>query len=335
MAYSASKGLIIKGITTVIPQSQEDNLLLDDLNKSQREALVRHTGIRYRYRLSQKNASIKYAFQFAIERLIEKAKWDKNSIDLLIVVSQTTLGQIPSLACQLHGELKLNSQLIAYDINSGCSGYVYGLHTISQLLQNFDKKNPRAIFCCGDFSSQLTDDNDMAVRPIFSDAVSATAIELDKSNLQSSYFNLETFGEGQKAIYTEAIGDKYRMRLNGIDVYNYALTYVPNNIQKLIKNHSINLDDIDYYIFHQANKVINNSIAKKLNLSSEKVPSTLYDFGNTSSASIPITLNQSLLKQEKQKFNIILSGFGVGFSVASAFIHLDSTSLSEPYFIDL
>jgi 3-oxoacyl-[acyl-carrier-protein] synthase-3 len=217
---------------------------------------------------------------------------------------------------------------MCYDINSGCSGYVYGLQTIASILATVNKDSSRALLCCGDVSTHLLSESDTSTQPIFSDAISVTAVEFhSKDDNISAYFNLETIGKGQKAIYSEIDNqNKKIMRLNGIDVFAYSVKYVPPNIQALIETAKISKESINAYVFHQANKIINDAIVRKLALNSELVPQTLGIYGNTASASIPITLCTSL---EKIQNWVVLSGFGVGFSVASAAIKLPKSLKSK------
>lgn len=320
MALCKTKGLEIRGITTVLPHHTEDNSVTDLIPETEREAIINHTGIRYK-RISAKGKDVKGLFASGINGLLNGLGWSKESIDILICVTQTPQLSIPSVSNQLHGDLDFPQHMLCYDINSGCSGYIYGLHTISALLNTIQKKNARALFCCGDVSSQLTDENDKATRPIFSDAVSVTAIEVD-DNGHEAYYNLETAGKGQKAIYSEKQESLDPvMRLNGIDVFNYSMKMVPGNIEQLLDFAGKEISFPDLFVFHQANKLINESIRKKIKAEAEKTPSTLYDYGNTASASIPLTLGLN-----KEKINsgwVLLSGFGVGFSVASVLLHID------------
>jgi 3-oxoacyl-[acyl-carrier-protein] synthase-3 len=318
MAITKHHGIKIQGIVNVIPEQLEDNLHLTLLEESDRQKLIDYTGIRYR-RISR--LPVKSLFARGIEELLKLTEWRQEDIDILICVTQTHETSIPSIACQLHGELNFTQQTMCYDINSGCSGYVYGLQTIASILATVNKEGARALFCCGDVSTHLLSESDTSTQPIFSDAISVTAVEYEsKNNDITAYFNLETIGKGQTAIYSEINNENKKiMRLNGIDVFAYSVKYVPQNIQALIETAKISNESINAYIFHQANKLINDAIVRKLNLNSELVPQTLSIYGNTASASIPITLCTNL---EKIHNWVILSGFGVGFSVASAAIKL-------------
>lgn len=318
MALSSVNGFSISGIVTVMPSNTEDNSLLTLVNTEEREHLIKHTGIRYR-RIVQPNAEIKQFFCSGISQLLANLSWQIEDIDVLICVTQSPQIDIPALACQIHGDLGLSESTLSFDINLGCSGYTYGMQATASILASLQKKNPKAILCCGDFSSALIDKTDKATVPIFSDAVSVTGIELNETKGRS-FFNLETAGAGQKAIYAT----KNTMKLNGIDVFNYSLKLVPQHVQALLSFSATPIEKIDGFIFHQANKLINDAIGKRLGIAENKRPSTLFQYGNTASASIPLTLG--VFSQTNPCQHVLLCGFGVGFSVGS-FI----TSISQNF----
>lgn len=331
MALSRHTGTEIVGIVTVLPKETEDNLELDLLTPEERQALVNHTGIRFR-RVAPKETTIRDLFERAIERLLEKTGWEKESIYVLICVTQSPEMIIPSVSCRLHGDLDFPNHTMCFDINSGCSGFVYGLNTVSGLLSGITDRNSRAILCCGDLSTHLISQSDKSVRPIFSDGVSAIAIERNHQNTEiSGYFNLGTAGKGQQAIeIKENESGERKMQLNGIDVFGYSVKLVPQNIQDLVNFSQHSIDFPDLFVFHQANKLINESIRKKLSVPEEKVPYSLTDYGNTASASIPLTLGTVWKTHRATSGWILVSGFGVGFSVASALIRFNPEFCEEP-----
>lgn len=319
MAFTTHSGIHIKAIVNVIPANQTDNLELAIIDADQRPKLVDYTGIRYK-RIS--NEPVKNLFKKGIEEALLATNWSINDIDVLICVTQTAELSIPSISCILHGHFNFDCNTLCYDINSGCSGYVYGLQTVASILATISKPNPKALLCCGDVSSHLLAQNDTSTQPIFSDAISVTAIEKNENNTPM-YFNLETYGKGQKAIFSELDETgKEVMRLNGIDVFAYSVKHVPQNIKSLLAKWP-NLHP-SLFVFHQANKLINDAITKNLNLQKHQVPSSLHKYGNTASASIPITIATCNFDVETW---ILLSGFGVGFSVASAILKLKPSTI--------
>ncbi|MCO5261133.1 MAG: ketoacyl-ACP synthase III [Crocinitomicaceae bacterium] len=327
MAFSKHHGSEIVGMVTVLPATVEDNLSLELLSKEEREALVNHTGIRFR-RIASQDTTIRDLFETAISRLLKKLDWDLDQIDVLICVTQTPTMVIPSVANRLHGDLKLSSNTMCFDMISGCSGFVYGLNSVYSILSGLGN-TARAILCCGDISTQLIDKNDKSVRPIFSDAATAIAVEYNKDNKSLiSYFNLQSEGSGQHAIEIPS-GNCQTMQLNGIDVFGYSVKLVPQNIQQLLDFSSHSIVYPDLFAFHQANKLINESIKRKLEIPDEKVPYSISEFGNTASASIPLTLSLVWDDCKKHSNQIVVAGFGVGFSVASALLPF------QPKFCDI
>ncbi len=332
MALIKTFGSTIKGMVSVVPKTTEDNMNLPNISTEDKESLIKHTGIRFKKITTKSNVDVKDYFEKGIEEILSKLNWEKSSIDILICVTQTTTTSIPSVSCRLHGDMKFDEQTMCFDINSGCSGFVYGLQNIQSIMHGIDKQNVRAILCCGDLSSQLIEENDNTTRPIFSDGVSIIGIESIESKSEiTGYFNLETAGQGQGAIYTaKGANQKDYMRLNGIDIYNYSVKYVPKNISDLLKFSAKDLSFPDFFVFHQANKLINESIRKKLGIAEARVPSSLYEFGNTASASIPITLNTFWENHQKNSGWILISGFGVGFSMASGLIKFEPEICLQP-----
>lgn len=321
MALALTKGAGVVGIVSVVPSFVEDNAVLELVPAAERDALVSLTGIRYR-RIAPPDLKIGDLFRQAVDRLMDRLEWDKDSVDVLVCVTQSPDRPLPSVSCRLHGEMGWGTHTLCFDINSGCSGFVYGLYTVYSLLAGMGKKNARAVLCCGDLSSRFTDPTDRAVRPVFSDAASAVGIETggDASEI-SGYFNLETDGSGRDAIRAgNALDADPFMRMSGIDIFNYSLRHVPRNVNDLLAFAGKGHDVPDLAVFHQANKLINESIRKKLGFAPEKVPYSLYEYGNTASATIPLTLGTAWTPASAVSGWILVSGFGVGFSMASALI---------------
>lgn len=331
MALCKFVGPEIRGVVNVVPHHTEDNLELELLAPEERHALVAHTGIRFR-KIAPRHHSVQHYFEKAVETLLHKTSWNASEIDVFICVTQSPEMVIPAVSCRIHGNLNMGKQTLCFDINSGCSGFVYGLNTVYALLSGLGKKNGKAILCCGDLSTHLIEPNDKSVRPIFSDGVAAVAIEnrVDEAS-NASFFNLETDGSGQHAIEMQTtFKNENFMRLNGIDVFNYSVRSVPQNITDLFQFAGNSPETVDLFVFHQANKLINESIRKKLNVPAEKVPYSLYDYGNTASASIPMTIATDWKRDSMNSGWLLLSGFGVGFSIGSALVHFNPLSCDGP-----
>ena len=244
----------------------------------------------------------------AAEELLHELGWERDTIDIIIFVTQTPDYITPATAIIIQNQLGLSKDCLAFDINLGCSGYVYGLSTAAGLLRNFPQG--RALVLVGDVSSACVSAEDKSAAPIFSDAGSATALE-KKEGASPLWFNLQSDGQGFEAIIipgggyrnpitAEALAVKTisegisrnetHLILNGIDVFNFSIKEVPKNVNALLEALKKSQEEVDYFIFHQANMMINETIRKKLKLEKWQVPYSLEKFGNTSSATIPVTM---------------------------------------------
>ncbi|MCB9226062.1 MAG: ketoacyl-ACP synthase III [Chitinophagales bacterium] len=338
MAIFSINNISIKGIVASLPKTKVSNQNYPYHTQKEKEQFVKTTGIKYR-RVADNNTTALTLCKASAEELLNKTKTDRAAINLLVFVTQTPDYTIPCSATILQNQLDLPQTCLAFDINLGCSGYVYGLSVVASLLQN---TKGTALLLVGDTSTKIINEKDKATAPLFSDAGSATLLSYD-GNAKPMYFNLQTDGKGYDAIIRKDGGvaspftkksllfDENKghspidMTLDGIKVFNFSRREVVPNINNLISSFNINKETIEYYFFHQANKLMNDSLIKKLNIEPSKAPSTLENYGNTSSASIPVTIVATLSNKPQQNYNIILSGFGVGLSWGSAYINLQNT----------
>ncbi|NBR13393.1 MAG: hypothetical protein EBQ94_11430 [Flavobacteriales bacterium] len=319
MAINELKHCVINGIVNVIAPNDENNFDLPHLNA---EEFKSKTGIETRKVDVSENNPIKTYFRQGVLELSRNLNWNLSEIDVFICITQTPDTLFPSISSRLHGELEMNSSAICFDVNLGCSGYVFGLHIIMSLLSGFQKNGAKAILCTGDISTRLISKDDVSLRPLFSDAISVTAISYNKDNSSKSYFNLESFGSGSHAISSEYENGVYFMKMNGLDVFNYSYQFVPKNIKKLLSKFNLELDNIDFSVFHQANKMINEAIRRSLKLEEEKVLYSIEKYGNTAIASIPVTIVEHKEQLKSNDNQLLLAGFGVGFSVGTCLLNL-------------
>lgn len=314
MAFIRTKNVRIAGISATIPCNQESNRDLQDLSQESIDLLIQTTGINSR-RIAPKSLSTSDMCFAAAEKIIEELKWDRSEIEILILVTQTPDQPIPGSSMLLQERLGLSKSCMAMDLNQGCAGYVYGLSTIMSLMSG--SKLGKGLLLVGDTITHLLDDSDQSTVPIFSDAGTATALEFNP-NAEEAVFNLQTDGKGFEAIQQKR-GEA--MKMNGHEVFHFGLKEVVPNVKATLENDGKTIDDIDHFIFHQANLLLNESIRKKLKIPTEKVPYTLNEFGNTSCATIPLTIVKSLGKElRSNKKNCLLSGFGVGLSWGSGIV---------------
>lgn len=284
----------------------------------------------------------------ASEKLFTDFNIDRNQIDVLIFVSQTPDYRMPATSVVLQGRLKLSKSTAAFDINLGCSGFVYALSIAYSFAQ---QKNIRKVLLLdGETRSKVYHEKDRQTGFIFGDAGIAAIIEKNKI-FGDSIFSLNSDGTLFDLIKIDAGGyrqptsvdslkekvvDKYgnirtdeHGHMKGGDVFNFVLREIPKNINYTIDHSKLKIEDFDYYIFHQANKFMNDYIVKKLKLKKDKVPSTISKYGNTSSVSIPITIVDQLRNKLRGEKKIFLCGFGVGMSWATAIINTNDLKISQ------
>jgi 3-oxoacyl-[acyl-carrier-protein] synthase III len=336
MSQCTLRNVRFAGMATCVPKRVYHNI--DDAPpkiRSERERLARNIGIYTRRLCPEWQTFSDLAFD-ATERLLAELSWSKSEIDALIVVTQSPDYLIPSTAIILQDRLGLPQSVIAFDVNLGCSGYPFGLHLVGSMIAAGAIK--KGLVLIGDRSGTEKD-------PLFSDAGTATALEFD-ANAPPMHFDLNSDGSGYQAIMLPVgggrrpieIGDLISQRdesgfirrgtdliLDGTAVLSFSTQRVPPAVEKLLGDVKIGKDEIDFFVFHQANRMINETIRKKLGLPPEKVPSTLHELGNTSGASLPVTMTlrmREALATGKKK--VLLSGFGIGLSWGTCILDIEN-----------
>lgn len=336
MPKSTLKNVRFAGMTTCVPKGIVSNLVdCRPQIRPERERLVRNIGIEFRRKAQDWQCFSDLAFD-AAEKLIETLGWKKEEIDALIVVTQSPDYLIPGTAIILQDRLGLQHSTVAFDVNLGCSGYPFGINLLGSMISAGGVK--KGLLLVGDRAASMDD-------PIFSDAGTATALEFDES-APPMYFDLNSDGSGHKAIilpvggHREPVGTQhlipYRadendhwhrpvdLQLDGTAVLSFSTQRVPPAVESLLEYANVSKDEVDYFVFHQANRMINETIRKKLALPVEKVPSTLRDFGNTSGASLPVTMTARINNElEAGPKRLLLSGFGIGLSWGTCIINVD------------
>ncbi|MBX3739280.1 MAG: ketoacyl-ACP synthase III [Candidatus Didemnitutus sp.] len=265
-----------------------------------------------------------------------------DSLDAVVCVTQTPDHWQPCNANLLHGRLGLTKSAAAFDINQGCSGWVYGLYLAYGMVQAGGCR--RVLLLAGDTVTQTINPRDRAVVPLFGDAGTATLIERTGSE-DSSWFSLHSDGKGHSAICIPAGGHRLPssaataveatdadgnvrapddLFMNGIEVFNFTLREEPLAVRELLEFSGHAVESIDAFVFHQANRFILSNLAKRIKAPLEKVPwRTAERFGNQSSASVPAAICDALGSQVSgRSLKVLCSGFGVGLSWASCVLSL-------------
>lgn len=332
MAFFSTLHTTIKGIAAAVPKEEISNWDYEHLSESERKMLIKTIGVEKKRRAPKHIATSDLCFE-AAKVLISDLKWDKKEIDILIFVSQSKDYFLPSTACILQDRLGLEKSTVALDIGLGCSGYVYGLSVINSMISSGGFK--KGLLMVGDISLVSCNYKDKTTYPLFGDAATVTAIEFDE-NAEKFNYNLGTDGSKFDSIIIPHGGlrnhankesfdeieflpgifrSPLNTALNGFEIFNFSIDEVPKSILEFFEKTNSNNNSYDYFVMHQANLLMNETIRKKIGFENEKVPYTLAKYGNTSSASIPLTIVSELrnkLITEKVKF--LIAGFGVGLS---------------------
>lgn len=341
MAFLEIKNVRIAGIASGVPKHIEYTKNNPSISSEYNyEDFIKSTGVEQR-RIDDRYTASDLCYA-AAERLIEDLEWNKNEIEALVFVTQGPDYIAPSTACLMQDRLGLSKDCYASEVSLGCSGWVYGLSYVTSLMSTGYVK--KALLMAGD--SKLV----MPVPdPLASYAGTVTALEYEDGS-EGFKFHFGTDGSGWDAIYIpdggarnsissksfelEEVNGRQMCRLqthmNGMDVFAFAISTAPKSIKKTLEHYNTSLDNIDYCILHQANRQIDEIIRGKLKLSQEKVPYSLSKFGNTSSASIPITINTELRgKIEHQPTRFICCGFGIGLSWGTVLFQTNNIVLSK------
>lgn len=341
MSFLSIKNVKIAGLSACVPKTIEENLTLPIFqNQSEAEKVIASTGIE-RKRVVQPGTTASDLSVQAIETLLKKLQWEKESVDCLIYVCVSRDYIAPITSAILQDRLGLSNHCYCLDLPLGCSGWVYGMSTLASLLSHGDLK--RGILVCAETNSLNRSPKDKTVKPLFGDAATATALEYS-DNAKPMQFGFGVDGKGYKAVWAEYGGTRnpitfdsiiekeiepgvirrgIDMVVNGMDVFAFAIKVPPQSLQELIAYYQVDMSKIDYLFLHQANRYIDERIRKKLKLSEEQTPYCLQDFGNTSSASIPLTIVTRCSQELKEgEFDCLACGFGVGLAWASMHFYM-------------
>ncbi len=332
MPFFSINNIQVSGIAAAVPKEIESNLDYDLLSDSEKKLLIKTTGVEER-RVAPKGLTTSDLCYQAAEKLLKELDWQKENIQIIIFLSQSRDYYLPATSIILQDRLGLSKNCMAFDIGLGCSGFVYGLSVIGGIMSSTGLK--KGLLMMGDISSATCSKDDKSTYPLFGDAGTVTAIEFNE-NAKAINFQLNSDGSGHEAIIIPDGGIRnlvskesfdvkeiekginrcnLNLALNGLDVFNFSVTEVPKSIKEFFDYTNTNTDQYDYFLMHQANKLMNETIRKKLKFPEDKVPYSIQKYGNTSSASIPLTIVSALNKQIKSKsLNLLIAGFGVGLS---------------------
>jgi 3-oxoacyl-[acyl-carrier-protein] synthase-3 len=297
----------IEAIGLHIPRTRISNLERASKFSTDKDFIKNKIGIEYVSRKEINDNTSTLAIK-AFNNLLDKYPFDIESIEVLILVTQTPDSNIPHTSAVVHGEIGFSENCAAFDISLGCSGFVYALSVIKSFMEANGLK--KGILITSDPYSKILNPEDKNTSLLFGDAATATLLS-DSPNYLIGNGTFGTIGKERDNLKLE---NNYLI-MNGRGIFNFAARYIPKDIDKLLAKNNLDKNDIDYFIFHQGSKYIIDTLIKRLNLDHKKTINNIRQYGNTVSSSIPIILNGVIKESEAKK--ILISGFGVGLSWAS------------------
>lgn len=275
--------------------------------------------------------------QRAAEQLFAQGV-DKSQIDFVLLCTQSPDYFLPSSACILQDRLGLSKDCGAFDFNLGCSGYEYGLAIAKGLIVAGIAKN--ILLLTSETYTKYLHAQDKGNRTIFGDAASATLVSTE-GFAEIGEVVVGTDGSGAENLIVRTLGSRHKalsnnehvdedgnvvsddhLYMNGGNVFNFTADVVPDMVEKLLQKSELQHDDINLWVFHQANKYMINYLRKLLSIDKDKFYIFMEKVGNTVSSTIPIALCEAR-KEDKLHGNVLLAGFGVGLSWGGVMLKID------------
>ena len=345
MAIIRYKNVGVRAMAACVPKKIVYNKDLTNLmSEEEVDKMISSVGIQER-RICDENVFASDLCFEAAKKLMEDNDIAPESIDMLLFMSQGADYRIPATACILQHRLGLSKDCAAIYLSLGCSGYVYALST-AMAYASMEGIN-RVLLLDGEAFSKIVNPEDKVNMPLYGDAGTATLVE--NGDYDESVFILHTDGSGEEAVKIPAgmrnpltpcslsvtereDGNKrsdIQVYMDGMDVFNFAIRVVPKGVKEMMKATATELESVDYIVFHQSNKFMTDFFVKKLKFNSEKVPYCIEKFGNTSSASVPLTIVSELTDKLHNPAKVIMCGFGAGLSWGTALVSFKDCQISD------
>lgn len=324
----------IHGISYYLPSDELDNEYLASIYEGwNAEKIYSKTGIQSRH-IAKKDEFASDMAEKAVVKLFDEYNIDPKSIDFIMLCTQSPDYFLPTTACVLQHKLGLPTACGALDFNLGCSGFVYGLALAKSLAVSGIGSN--ILLITSETYSKFIHPMDKSVRTIFGDGAAAVLVKGYEGEEKIGQFVLGTDGSGAENLIVPAGAMRYpktqdteieyqdesgntrtksNLYMNGPEIFNFTIDVVPNLVNDILQKNNISLEDIDLFVFHQANKYILNYLRTKTKIPKDKFYINLEYTGNTVSSSIPIALKSALAEGKiKDGGSIMVVGFGVGYS---------------------
>ncbi|MEI7661273.1 MAG: ketoacyl-ACP synthase III [Bacteroidota bacterium] len=346
MAFITFENVGIKAISACVPKMVSSNHDLGYLIPEEEiEKTINSIGVKEK-RFADKTVCSSDLCLKAAETLMSENNIDPQTIDLLLFLSQTPDYKIPATSPILQYKLGLPKSTACLDLSLGCSGYIYALSTAFSYASTTGIN--RVLLLVGETFSKIVSPHDKVNAPLYGDAGTATLIE--KGDYGKTFFSLYSDGGGSEAVIIPAgqcrapstpenlieteqedgnIRSENQIFMDGMDVFNFAIRVVPKSIKEILEFTNVPLETVDYLIFHQANRFMTDFFVKKLKYNSGYVPYCLDKYGNTSSASIPLTISSELSSHSLSNKKAVMCGFGAGLSWGTMLYEFKNCIVSE------
>jgi 3-oxoacyl-[acyl-carrier-protein] synthase III len=337
----------ISHIVTSLPKQVLELNSLNSLFEQDLEQVIKHTGVE-KIHVAPDEMCTSDLSEAAAKYIFNHFGIDPKSIGALVFVTQTPDYIFPPTSTVLQHKLGLSKDITAFDINYGCSGYIYGMFQASLLLNT--GTIDRVLVLAGDTLTKTINPKDRSLRLIIGDGSSATIVEKGNGSMR---FNIKTDGSGHHHVIIPAGGFRHPKNkktgiatekefsnfrsdenffMNGMEVMNFALKVVPPMLEEIVSDAGWKKEEVGFYGLHQANKFLVEYVCKKAKLKLEMVPISVQNFGNTSPSTIPLMLTDQheKLREENRLQKAILCGFGVGLSWGAIALDLSETKFAGP-----
>ena len=317
----------ITGVGGYVPDYVLNNEELSHMVDTTDEWIVEHTGIKERRILKGEGQGVSVMGAKAVQQLLEKTNTSPDEIDLVITPTVTADMPFPATSCIICDKVGIKNAF-AFDINAGCSGFLYGLNVAKQFIETGARK--KVIVVANEKMSSVTDYTDRKTCPLFGDAAAAVLVEPNYDGFGIQDVILQSDGFGRQYLYQKAGGSvcppseetirnkEHFIYQDGNSVYKAAVLNMSRVADEIIARNNLSADQINYFISHQANLRIIDSIRNRMKLEQEKVLINIHRYGNTSAVSVPLVM-WDFEKQFKKGDNIIIATFGAGFTWGAMF----------------
>lgn len=316
--FGKDRDMKILAMGKCVPEQILDNEALSHMVETNDEWITSRTGIRQR-RIARTETVVSMASS-AARQAMERAGVSTEEIGLVLVCTFTPDLATPSMACLVQQELGLSREILAYDLNAACSGFIYGLVTAEALLAGMEP-GKKALIIGAEVISRTVDYTDRGTCILFGDGAGAAVAEASGNKLVADW---GAAGNREVLFAGEPLPDGRRapLGMNGKEVFRFAVSTVPKSITRLLEKAGLPLAEVEHIVCHQANHRIVEGIAKHLRTDLSRFYENIEFYGNTSAASIPIALcdmqEQGLLRRGER---MVLAGFGSGLTWGSVLMN--------------